>query len=302
MRLAAVALVFAATVAAGCPSGGATKEVEEPAAAQDASKAAKAAREHIKEVYGSLRRGSTDGLLPLVDPNVVVVGPGPGDVFVDRAEAIVALAKIVEQGEEHDVESKSLFVMASPDGHAAWATDVVVIDRKTYSIGIILVEADELWAISAVHVAVPIAQKALRKRLEKGDAFPEPAKIPGATADNDAALVALFKAGAASPDVLLEQVAKSPDAIARDLDGKAREGFRAIRKQWKKDFKGMTTILKGDVHARLVPDGTLGWAIGTIDVTLDDAPPHPRRAFHVYEKTADGWAIMLAHPAFPAAR
>jgi ketosteroid isomerase-like protein len=297
---AVVIALIAGLTATGCPSETAV-EAEEPAAVST-SVAAGAARDLIKEIYTSLRRGSTGGLLPLLDPGLLAIGPAPGDLYTDRSAALVALAAAVTDGEKHKLSSKNLRVVASPAGHAAWATDLIELDGRRYAIGVILVEADELWTVAAVQVAVPIGKKELASLLDKGP-LPEPTVLPPPAIGADKALAEEWKLAASDPATLSEQVADSPEAVARDLAGKASVGRKAIRKAWKKAHKKVATAPRADgVHARVAPDGTMGWVFGTVDVTDGKDPPVPTRTLYVYDKASGGWALMLAFPSIAQAR
>lgn len=301
MKVWASALVVAAAVAAaGCPSSG-PKEADEPAQV-DASAAASGARDLITEIYGSLRHGSTGGLLPLVDPAVIAIGPAPGDLYTERSAALVALAAAVTDGEKHKLVSSNLRVVASPAGHAAAASDVITLDGKRYVIGVILLEADELWTVAAVEVGTPIAKKDLGKLLAKGP-LPEPTVLPAPAVGADKGLAQVWKDGATAPAALAGQLSDAPDTVARDLAGKATVGAKAITKAWKKANKKVATAPRVDgVHARVAPDGTLGWVLATVDVTDGKDPPVPTRRLDVYTKTDAGWRLSLALPSIAQAR
>jgi ketosteroid isomerase-like protein len=279
--------VALAIVLAGC-SGAATKEVEEPEAV-DSSVAAQGARELVKEIYASLRRGSTGGLLPLLDPTFVAIGPGPGDMFTERSEALVALGVAVPEG-KHKVVSTDLRVAASPEGHAAWATDVVQIDGKPFAIGVIMLESDELWTVTAIQIGIPNPKKG------KG-AAPDPvaptAFVAPPVGGNDKALAERFAAGLTPADL---QDQMDATTVVRDLTGKASSGPKAIKKAWKKAMKNVSFAPRKDLHARLAPDGSAGWVFGVVDVTNGTAPPVPTRYLHVYANTPDGWRLALAAP------
>jgi hypothetical protein len=279
---------------AGCPAGGA-KDVEAPVV--DSRTATKGARELMKELYDNVRRGGTDGLQPLVDAALVTVGPGPNDIFVERTEALLALATALPPGKKYKLVSTDLEVRASPGGHAAWASDVITLDGAKYSLGVVMTEADELWTIAAIQIGIPIAKKDLRPKK-----LAPPVPVP-APADPAKPLIDLFKAGAADPLVLQDQLANRPSTVVRDTTGRALVGKKAIKKAWKKEMKGVVTVPRAEgVHARIAPDGTLGWAIGSVDVTVKKEPTLPTRMFHVYEKTEDGWQVVLAQPTLTPAK
>ena len=279
-------------VATGC-GGGSTKGVEEPRP-QDEKLATKQARDHVNEVYSNIRTNGPDGLRALVDPAVMVIGPGPSQIFTDREGALVALGQVAAGNEKHKLASTDLKVSASPAGHSAWASDVIMLDGKRYAVAMVMTEADGLWTVTAVQVGVPIAGKDLAKLAKKGMPAPTPAPAPATGDAKDVAQV--FKAGAASPQAMLDQMGDG-FVVVRDVAGKAMAGRKAIAKAWKKQQKGVTTAVHGDVHARIAPDGTLGWAYGTVDVGKGKDPAVPTRMLHVYEKNGAGWTLVLAQPA-----
>jgi hypothetical protein len=280
------AVVVVALALGACPASG-PKEVEEPVV--DSRTATKGARELVKELYDNVRRGGTDGLAPLADPALVTVGPGPADIYVERTEALLALANVLPPDKKYKLVSTDLRVSASPGGHAAWASDVITIDGAKYSLAIVMTEADDLWTIAAIQIGIPIPAKELRpKRLAP------PAPVP-APADPAKPLLQLFEAGALDPGVLQEQLANRPSTVVRDFTGRALIGKKAIKKAWKKEQKGLvTTPREQPTHARISPDGTLGWVFGSVDVTAKKEPTLATRMLHVYEKTDEGWEVVLA--------
>jgi ketosteroid isomerase-like protein len=300
-RLRALAIGALATgLATGCPSTTAV-EVEAPAAT-DTSVAANGARDLMKEIYSSVRRGAPGGLLALVEPTVLVIGPGPSDFYVERSAALVALGVAVKDGEKHKLTSTDLRVVASPAGHAAWASDLIQVDGKPYLLGVIMVEADELWTVAAIQIGAPVNKKQLAALIAKGP-IPEPGAVPQPGGGSDKVLAALWKDAATSPAALADQVAKRPNAVARELGGKAVVGHKAIRKAWKRAHKQRSTAPTADpVHASVSPDGTLGWVFGTVLVTDGKGPPVPTRSLHVYDKTDDGWELVLVSPSLAQAR
>jgi ketosteroid isomerase-like protein len=291
---AAARVAVIALCAAGC--GGATaRETAEPAT--DTATAARGARELVKEIYGGLRRGATGGMLALVEPGVVAIGPGPTELFTERSAALVALGEAVPEG-KHKLVSTDLRVGASPTGHAAWASDVVVLDGKSYSVAVIMTETDELWTVAEVVIGRPVPKKQLAAALAGTvpvPVLPPPAVAPrapdGAT---EKAIVAELAAATASPLAIVDAVRAEPPTVVRDLTGKAL-GPKAFNKRWKKSQKGVTTASRPNPEVRIAPDGSLAWVIGLVDVTgaAAGSPAVPTRIIAVYDRTDSGWQLAL---------
>jgi len=261
----------------------------------DVSIAARGARTLMKEIYANLRQGATGGLLPLLEPNVIAMGPGPTDVYTDRSTALVALSQVITVGEKHKLRSTDLRVAASPAGHAAWGTDVIDLDGQRYVIGMILLEEDQLWTVAAVQIGRPLTARRRESLFTKGPP-PDPTLPPAPEGGNDKSLAVAWKAGAVSVSALSDQLAQHSRAVARDLGGKARVGHKPIRKEWQRNSAAATAPRPDPVHARLAPDGTMGWVFGIIDVTEQAKPPLPTRALYVYERAANDWRLVLALP------
>src|SRR5258706_4146724 len=144
-------VLFVAAVLGAC--GGASPagvHAKEPVV--DAGDAAKQARGVVTEIYGNLRRGDVGGIQSLIAPDVFAVGPGAGDVFSSRTDAVVALGGVMRSGDKHKLASRALAVTLAPGGHSAWASDALQVDGISLVISAVLVESDGLWNVVAVHV------------------------------------------------------------------------------------------------------------------------------------------------------
>jgi ketosteroid isomerase-like protein len=169
-RLAVIALVLTAC------GGGSKPKVEKPEAV-DPEVAVREARDLIEEAYASLRRGDAEGLLPLLAPNVFIVGPGAGDVLPHGSDTLVALGDYLDDSKvkKHKLKSRDLQVVASTGGHSVWATDHLELDGATYAMTAVLTHEDDLWTFRAVHVSRTWKSKQLDKREPvPGMAFPPP--------------------------------------------------------------------------------------------------------------------------------
>jgi ketosteroid isomerase-like protein len=272
---------------AAAPSGG---EASDPAVAQ------RQVKETVQEVYGVLRRGKPEGLLPLLADPLLVVGPGGADVYASRSDAIVALTDGFRGGRKHRLTSRGLRVSAAPDGQSAWASDTIVLDGAPYAATALFALVDDIWVAIALHVA-----------RGHGDKDPAPATpsalpaLPGPAADEP---VRMFRAALATPAVLPEQLSENADALV--IGPGPREvsrGPKAIRKMWKKKLaKAPLMTLQGEPRSGLSPDGALAWVAAVVTIPVEgEAAPVPHRLFHVYEKTAAGWRLVVAQRSLAAA-
>jgi ketosteroid isomerase-like protein len=287
-------------VAAGC---GAASTPAASLPAGDPRAAEKEARGVVEEAYGSLRRGSAEGLLPLLAGDVVAVGPRADDVHLERGAAIVALRDgfdlLPSRNGKHKLKSRSLRVFSSPGGHAAWATDQLDIDGIPHAMIAVLANVDDFWVVTMVHVARTVPDKALGKRVAGAG---QPAWAPLAPAVDPAArdVVALFEEGLTGPEAWLAQLGDRKDALVVGTAPRAvTKGAKAIRKRWQKKGKAAPPALtrQGELRAQVTADGTLAWIIADLDhvAAAEGSPVVPHRAIYVYEQTDDGWKLVCVH-------
>src|SRR5688572_24251600 len=102
---------------AGCATGAAAPN-RGPGEPGDEKAAARTARDLVKEIYASLRRGDVPGLQSIVAPEVFVVGPRAADVYVTRSDAIVALTGALRSGDRHKLSSRGLKAVSSASGRS----------------------------------------------------------------------------------------------------------------------------------------------------------------------------------------
>ncbi|MBP6631556.1 MAG: nuclear transport factor 2 family protein [Kofleriaceae bacterium] len=291
LQIAAQAAVLGVLLVACGPA--ATPAPEGPAAVEP-SVAARGARDVIVETYAAIRRGKPEGLLGLVDAAPLLAGPGADQVSTDRTATLVALGQHLAASPKHKLTSRALRVQATPSGHAAWATDLVDLDGQRLAVAFVLIEADELWTIAAVHVGRPASKKEQDALLAAGVAAPAP-WTPG---PGPAPLLAAFRTSAASLAATADALREEPPAIVVDVTGKARTGAKAVRKAWKKALKsGVSYAVRADAHARTSADGELGWVFGTLELDVD-GKVLPIRVLHVMmpaDDAASGWSLVASH-------
>lgn len=294
--------IVLALLCVGLACGGAkTKEPKAPEIAPE--EAVREAEAVITEIHAALRRGSPDGILPLLASDLFVVGPGATDFFEERGALVVALNQAIEQGKKHKVRARGLRVVAAPGGRSAWATEQLEVDGKPYTVTAILAEVEELWVVTTVHVARPVADRKVKQALE-GGTLPRPGPLPRAATPNPA-ISALFTEAAKSRDVMGEQLADRKDVV---LIGSAPKeitrGAKKIKKLWKKAMDKQPTFApQGEVRTGTTPDGALAWVIANVDLGLADAAPVPHRGIYIYERAPDragNWALVAVHEAVVA--
>jgi len=141
--------------------GGAAKPaapVAEPAV--DERTAEKDAKGLVVEIYRTLDRGKTDSMFSLLSDPLIVFGPRRSDAMTTRADALVALGKIIDPKAKRRAQMRSsgLAVVVSQGGHSAWAFDVVNFEGQSIAVTAVLSNTADLWAVNAAAIgAVPTA-------------------------------------------------------------------------------------------------------------------------------------------------
>jgi hypothetical protein len=275
----------------GCGGGAAQqKAATEPNV--DVGDAGKAARGVLTEIYGDLRRGDVGGVQSLVAPAPFVVGPGASDVFLDRADAIVALGGFLRSGDRHKLTSKRLAVVVSPGGHSAWASDTLDVEGVTVALSAVLVESDGLWTVEAVHVGRVLGE------AQRGDAAKARGEVPAAAPSGTAEAVKLYKAGLAAPASFADQLGTGADVLWLGVGPKdSIRGTKAIKKAWKKRLATPPRLaLVGNLRAGVTPDGALVWIFADLDVTAEGAAKQPLRELAIYARDgARAWKLVALH-------
>ena len=286
MRNVAGSIVLAVAVAA---CAGTAPAPEAVTAGEDAQQeAASYARETAKEVYKALRRGKLDTSQSLLGDEVFAVGPRAKDVYSERTAAVLAATAELDAGERHKLSSRGLVTGGSVTGKSAWMVDRIDIDRRRYSVVAVLAEIDEIWYIVALHVG------ATGDGESTGAAM---APLGGGVSSAAADVVELVRAGAASPDALLEQLSGHPKVT---VVGPGRSdhlrGARKITRKWKRKRGGAEPFaLSGDVRAAVTPDGGLAWVVA--NTRAGDGAG--LRTMFVYERVDDGWHLVALQRAVP---
>lgn len=290
-RLAVIAVVVSAC-------GGSSKPAVERPDDVEPDVAVREARDLIEEAYASLRRGDAEGLLPLLAPEVFIIGPRATDVLPAGSDALVALGDALDDvkvKKGHKLKSRDLQVVASTGGHSAWATDQLEVDGGTYAMTAVLTHEDDLWTFRAVHLARTWKPKQLAKQ--------EPA--PGAAFGDriDPAGKELLVLAQDAIEDLDEREAQLPDdesdasfdvVVVSTAPKGATHGVKKIKKAWKKARKKQEpppTEPVGPAAFGITDDGALAWVCANVET---DGVPH--RMFLLYARD-DDWRLMALQDA-----
>jgi hypothetical protein len=278
--------------------GGATPPPVHRAAAVPSDKAEADARGLVEELYESVGRGDSDGLLPILGDQLTVVGPRVGDALVGRGDVVVALAKALG-GKKRKVASTSLTVAPSRGGHSAWASDVVTIGGEPFAMTAVLTSADDLWAVAAGQLSAMPSMKRVRK-ADKEDAVVAPGRAATVAHDGRADdAVARFKGGLGDQARWGDDLtaAEAGVVIGPAADDLAR-GPVAIKTRWKKRLAaGIREVAVGPIAAGVTPDGELAWVTAPVVRTEDADDPLPLRVYAVFRHQRDRWQLVALHEA-----
>jgi hypothetical protein len=292
MRLRALAVVVGCGLGGGC---GAAKPVVAPVKQQpdiDPAQASTDAKGLVGEVYQSIGKGDTDGLMTLLSDQLVVFGPRRGDALATRQDALVALGKVVDANNKQPVSSASLDVMPGPGGRSAVAVDTIDTGGQAMSVIAILSNGDDIWLVSAASVADAPAPAELKKALAR-DAVVPPAIAGAASIDASVSpVVEQWKHGLLAQGEWGAELAGSPGGVfVGPAQGEVVHGKHDLKKAWKRRLDAQTReVAVGDVMASLTPDGRMAWVSAAVARTTA-TETMPLRVFAVYARHGDAWKL-----------
>ena len=265
----------------------------------DAKTAENDAKGTITEIYQSLGKGDTDGVMTLLAEPLVVFGPRRADATANRADALVSLRKVIDAKNKTPLESSQLDVMPSPGGHSAWAFDVVDIGGEPVAVTAVLSNSDDLWVVSAAAIAKTPAMKAVRHGLKSDAVVPPGMTGTAMVADAASGAVEKFQKGLADQATWGAELAARTDAVViGPATGDVTRGKAAIKKMWKKRVKaGTREVAAGEVTAAATGDGQLAWVSAPIVKFSEEDDPLPLRAFAVYERANGEWKMIALQEA-----
>ena len=284
---------------AACGSARPAAPVAEPAV--DERTAEKDAKGLVVEIYRTLDRGKTDSMFSLLSDPLIVFGPRRGDAMTTRADALVALGKIIDPKAKRrpPVRSSGLAVVVSQGGHSAWAFDVVNFEGQSVAVTAVLSNTADLWSVNAAALAaVPSAGK-VKAESARDAIVPPGATSTGKIGAQAQAVVDEFKKGLADQDSWGADLMSRSDAIvAGPSAGQVARGKHAIQQMWKMRTKaGVREAASGELTAAVTPDGQLAWLSAPVTRVADGEDPLPLRIFAVYEREGAAWKMIVLHEA-----
>lgn len=288
-------------MAAACGGGGARTAAPAAAPAVDERTAEKDARSLVVEIYQTIDRGTTDSMFSLLADPMTVFGPRRIDAMATRADALVALGKVVDpKAKKHaQLRSSGLVVVVSQGGRSGWAFDLVGFEGQHVAVTAVLSNASDLWSVTAAAVAVVPSAGKVRAESARDAIAPPGAAATARIAPAAAAVVETFKKGLLDQDAWGADLASQSDAVfAGPVAGQLARGKQAIKQLWKARIKAnLREAISGPVTAAVTPDGQLAWLSAPVTRVADGEDPLPLRTFAIYEKDGAAWKLIALHEA-----
>lgn len=228
-------------------------------------------------------------------------GPRRSDATATRADALIALGKIVDpKAKKHAaLRSGGLAVVVSQGGRSAWAFDLVNFDGRLVAATAVLTNTGDLWAVNAAVLGAVPTSKQVKAESARDAIVPPGAVATAKIAPAAAAVVEQWKRGLVDPQVWGDDLAGQTDAVfAGPAAGQIARGKQAIKQLWKARLKAnVREAISGDVSAQVTPDGQIAWLSAPITRVADGEDPLPLRSFAVYEKDGAVWKMIALHEA-----
>jgi ketosteroid isomerase-like protein len=267
----------------------------------DERKAEKEAKGLVTEIYDTIERARTGGLMPLLADPLFVLGPRRADALSTRSDALVALRETLEAlgKKTPSLSSNGLSVVVSPGGLSAWAVDTLSVQGDRMAVTAVLTNHDDFWLVTAASLAYTPPMKQVRAKLEK-DAVVPPGVSGVKKLDNAArAAVDRFTRGLADPAIWGDDLGGRTNAVViGPAAGDVTRGKGDIKKLWKKRAKSFVRAAPaGDVSAGVTADGQLAWVSAPVVRFAEDDEPLPLRMFAVFEKSGADWKLIALHEA-----
>ncbi|HMG24379.1 MAG TPA: nuclear transport factor 2 family protein, partial [Kofleriaceae bacterium] len=243
----------------------------------------------------------TDSMFSLLADPMTVFGPHRLDAMTTRADALVALGKVIDpKAKKHpQLRSSGLSVVVAPGGRSAWAFDVVGFDGQHVAVTAVLANTSDLWSVSAAALAV-VPTAAQVRAASARDAIVPPGAASAAKVQPAAqAVVDDFKKGLLDQDTWgADLIGQSDAVVAGPSAGQVARGKQAIKQLWKARIKAnVREAISGELTAAVTPDGQLAWVSAPVTRVADGEDPLPLRIFAVYEKEGAAWKLMALHEA-----
>jgi ketosteroid isomerase-like protein len=271
----------------------------------EAHRAEADARGLIDEVYQAIGHGQTDTLFSRLSDPIVVFGPRKLDATSGRANALLALGKLIDsrpakaKQDRLPLRSTGLHVATSPGGHSAWMSDVVYVDNQPLAVTAVLTNTGDVWQLAAAQLAIAPAPRTVHGEAAR-DAIVPPGSAASAHLDPPATdAIAKLKAG------LIDQAGWGGELASRDdamvigpSAGELAHGKAAIDRMWKARLAANTReATTSELTSSITPDGQLAWLTGSLTRVADGADPLPLRVFAIYTRDGADWKLTVLHEA-----
>ncbi|HEX7841038.1 MAG TPA: nuclear transport factor 2 family protein [Kofleriaceae bacterium] len=228
-------------------------------------------------------------------------GPRRGDATATRADALIALGKIVDpKAKKHAaLRSGGLAVVVSQGGRSAWAFDLVNFDGRLVAATAVLTNTGDLWSVTAAVLGAVPTSKQVKAESGRDAVVPPGAAATAKVAPAAAAVVEQWKRGLLDPHDWGDDLAGQTDAVfAGPAAGQIARGKQAIKQLWKSRIKAnVREAISGEMSAQVTPDGQIAWLSAPVTRVADGEDPLPLRSFAVYEKDGAAWRMIALHEA-----
>ncbi len=253
------------------------------AAALGEDRARQEAQAVVDEVYRALKSGDSDDLLSLMSDDVLVLGPGAGDLQRSRTEVVMALREVIDSRRKTRFSAGGVHLAIGAGGRSAYAVDRIKLGNQPALATALLDGQGSVWRITAVSVAKPVAAAAAKKALAGGSLGAPAATAQPPLPQGEAAVKALT-AGLATPATWLAALGDDPDGLLLTTDGTLARGARAINRSVKR-FVDVVISPTSPIASVTTPDGQLALVTCLANRQYKDEAPRPVRLTAVFRRT-----------------
>jgi ketosteroid isomerase-like protein len=236
----------------------------------------------------------------LSDP-LIVFGPRRTDAMTTRADALLALGKIVDpRARKHaPLRSGGLSIVVSQGGHSAWAFDLVNFDGRLIAATAVLTSTGDLWSVTAAALGAVPTTRQVKAESARDAIVPPGAAATTKVAPAAAAVVEQWKRGLLDPHAWGDDLTSRSDAVfAGPAAGQIARGKQAIKQLWKARVKAnVREAVTGEASAQVTADGQLAWLSAPVTRVADGDDPLPLRVFAIYERDGAAWKMIALHEA-----
>jgi ketosteroid isomerase-like protein len=304
-------LVLGAAACGPTPSGD-TVPPPPPPPAVDLEAVTAAVDGYVTAMDALISAADIPGFARQLAENVFWFGSAATEALVGRAAVEADLQAVfgpaIQGGATIGAASANRLLGVAPDGRGAWVAEELTVTVTAgeevtpipYRVTSVLAEDGGSWTVVAQAWSIGMTNEEAFGAAAQG-ALPPLAAVAASIGAGAQALVDVLQAGCADPQAWLASWTERPDAFSF---GSAPEeklaGGTAIRDVFGSQITGfqMSMTVVGDVHAALVPSGTLGFVAANFDAgfTIEgNRLTQPYRGLLVYLQEDGGWRLVQSH-------